>query len=77
MRNEGILGTNMEKYLQNMNDIKDAESVLLWNISDEEKNGELVEQVKAKTRHRVKYVAVAISIAVILTLFFSGCKAGA
>ena len=72
MRNEGVIVTEMEEYIQTINAIKDAEAVLLRSISDKEKNGELG-QVKAKARYKVKYAVIAISIVIVLWLL-AGCQ---
>lgn len=65
--------SNFEEYKKLLVRVKQSESLSLRSISDEEKNGE-IEQVKAKVYKRVKIVAIAISIAVVLAIACFGCN---
>ncbi len=70
LRDKGIVGVNMEEYIQNMNAIKDAEAVLLWGIVWKDIEPE---QIKPRAYKRVKYAVIAISIAVIVMIVCCGC----
>lgn len=74
LRNKGVV-TCMEEYLQNMNTIKDAEAVLLWSISEEEKYGvlEQARRKKFRTGAIVCFVVAGIA-AVILAVALMGCS---
>lgn len=73
MRNEGILGVNMEEYLQNMNAIKDAEAVLLWGITPDESCGELPRQRKCRTGALICFVIAGLATILLIFGLF-GCQ---
>ena len=73
MRDEGIVATHMEEYLQVLQAIKDAELELLWSITPNESYGELS---RAKKCRKAALVSFAIAgIAAVLLLFgLFGCQ---
>jgi predicted small secreted protein len=60
--------SNCDEYIKTVQAIRNTELTLLYNITPDESCGELPKSYK-----RVKYVVIAISIAVILSIVLFGC----
>ena len=73
LRDKGIMGVNMEEYLQNMNAIKDAEAVLLWGIVWEDIEPEQARRKKCRTGALICFAIAGIA-AVILAVGLFGCN---
>ncbi len=72
MRDEGIVATHMEEYLQVLQAIKDAELELLWSITPNESYGELPRAKKCRKAALVSF-AIAGIVAAILIFGLFGC----